>query len=317
MDLIPHGESKLPGDDMSEPDTILGSNFVGVVIRCCKQVEERYNIEPGDRVASMVRWGANAQYVSIPAEHLIQVPRHLDSADIASLISFYLPAFEALNFGRGRRFRYLNTSLSGKKVLIVTEGATLGVQSLISLARVQGSREIFVAAPKEHHKLLRKLGVATLDEDPSDWFSAVVNTMDVVVDMAFPKNFSAVKQTVTHEGHLICNPKSKAEAKDPGGWSCTPSVPMELDYLLERYQLSFMDHANLFDYKEYVTQFRSEVFEDMRFLLELLSTRKLRPKVDRFITLKDIPSARKELKRSRPLAGAIICEPWKEHVSKK
>jgi len=311
MDLILRGKCKLSDDDMSKPNDILGSNFVGVVLRCNKQAEERYQIEAGDRVASIVRWGGNAETITVPPYHLIKVPKNLDSADIASLISFYLPAFEALNFGRSRPFRYSSTSLKGKKVMITTEGATLEVQALISLARVQGSREIFVTAPREHHELLRKLGVATLDDDPSEWLSFTKNTMDVVVDMAFPKNFSAVKQIVTKKGYLICNPKSKSNDEDCRGWSCTP-VPLELDYLLERSQLSLMNHASLFDFTEYIAQFRWEVFEDMHFLLELLSTRKLRPKVDRFISLKDIPDARKELKENRPLAGAIICEPWKQ-----
>jgi len=136
--------------------------------------------------------------------------------------------------------------------------------------------------------------------------------MDVVVDTAFPKNFSAVKQVVTKEGFLICNPKPKSKEEDCRGWSCTPTMPCELDYLLERYQISLMNHASLFDFTDYVTQFRSEVFENMRFLLELLSTRKLRPKVDRFISLKDIPDARKELEENSPSAGAIICQPWKQ-----
>lgn len=298
---------------MSEPNGVLGSNFVGVVLRCCKQTEERYGIEPGARVASIVRWGGNAQYVSVPPQHLITVPKHLDSADIACLISFYLPAFETLNFGRGRPFRFSTTSLQRKTVLIVTEGATLEIQALISLARVQGSREIFVTAPKQHHKLLRKLGVATLNEDPGEWLSFMTDSMDVVIDMSFPQHFSCVKQIGKPDGYLVCSPKPRQQKeRDSGGWSCTPSVPAELDYLFERYQLSLMNHASLFDFNEYVNQFRQDVFEDMRFLLELLSTRKLRPKVDRFITLSDVPNAHKEIEQNKPLAGAIICEPWKQ-----
>jgi len=283
------------------------------VLRCCEQTEARYSIEAGDRVASIVHWGGNAKYVSVPANHLISVPRHLDSADIASLISFFLPAFETLNFGRPRPLRYSSASLMGKKVFITSDGASLEVRALIQLARVQGSREIFVTAPVEHHELLRKLGVATLNENPGEWLSFIANTMDVVVDMSFPKNFSAVRSLVAKEGCLICSPRP--QHKDLDCWSCTPTVPAELSYLLERSQLSMMDRATLFSYSEYVSQFRPEVYKDLDFLISLLSKRRLRPNIERFITLRDLSDAYKEVEENRPMKGAIICEPWKEHSS--
>lgn len=299
---------------MLEPNGrgVLGNSFVGVVLRCSKQNEERYSIQAGGRVASIVHWGGNAKYVSVPANHLVAVPRHLDSADIASLVSFYLPAFETLNFGRPRPLRYSSTSLMGKKVFITSEGASLEVQALIQLARIQGSREIFVTAPIEHHELLRKLGVATLNENPGEWQSFIASTMDVVVDMSFPKNFSAVKSLVAPGGCLVCSPRPQQKL-DRLSLSCTPTVPAELSYLLERSQLSMMDRATLFVYSEYVSEFRQEVLKDVDFLITLLSTRKIRPSVDRFITLKDISDAYKELEQNRPMKGAIICEPWKEH----
>lgn len=300
----------LSEDDMTESNNCtVGSNFVGVVVRCCKQAEVRYSIQPGDRVASIVHWGGNSKYVSVPPHHLIPVSQNLDSADIACVISFYLPAFETLNFGRGRPLRYSTSSLMGKKIFITTEGATTEVQALIQLSRAQGCREIFVTAPVEHHEFLRKFGVATLNESPGEWLSFIANTMDVVVDTSFPKNFSAVRNLVARGGRLICSPRPKHAKSNQ--FSCTPTVPSELNYLFERSQLSMMDRATLFDYAEYVAQFRKEVFKDVHFLVNLLSTRKLRPSIDRFISLKGIPNAYNELKQNNPILGAIICEPWR------
>ena len=296
---------------MTNPNNdVLGSNFVGVVVHCRKEVEERYSIHPGDRVASVVHWGGNAKYVSVPASHVITVPRHLDAADVACVISYYLPAYETLNFGRDRTSRYPLSSFWGKKVFITTEGATIEVQALIQLARAQGSREIFVTAPSEHHEFLRKFGVATLSENPGEWLSFIANTMDVVVDTCFPKNFSAIRSLVSTAGRLICCPRPKQA--DSNRWSCMPTVPSELSYIFERSQLSMMDRATLFDYAEYVAEFRREVFEDLDILITLLATRKLRPNVDRIITLQGIPNAYEELKKNNPIPGAIICEPWKK-----
>jgi NADPH:quinone reductase-like Zn-dependent oxidoreductase len=184
------------------------------------------------------------------------------------------------------------------------------VQALIQLARLQGSKEIFVTAPLEQHELLRKQGAAALNEN-GEWLSFIANTMDIVVDMNFPTNFSTTRSVVKPKGYLICNQKPK-EKDSQGFWSCAPSVPAELDYFLERTQLCVLNcHASLFDYSDYVTEFRQEVFEDMNFLLDLLSARRIRPKIDRFIALRDIPDAHMELEENKGMAGAIICEPWK------
>lgn len=287
----------------------LGSNFVGVVHGCSLGVTERYGIRIGTRVASIIRWGSNARYVSVPPQHLIAVPKNLDAAEIASLISFYLPAFQVLHHGRSRPARYSTSCLRGKRVLVKEDGATLEVQALVGLAKFAGASEIYVTVPREHHAFLKKSRIAPLNDDPRDWLPVVQNSMDLVVDYSFPKNFSAVRESLATKGRLICSPQSRRRESSLINSGCTPII--ELPYLLERYQLSMMKRATLFDFKEYVEQFRAEVFDDVTFLLSLLSTRKIRPQVDRFITLDDIPNAHDKIRSNVPLKGAIICEPWK------
>jgi NADPH:quinone reductase-like Zn-dependent oxidoreductase len=51
--------------------------------------------------------------------------------------------------------------------------------------------------------------------------------------------------------------------------------------------------------------------EDLKFLFTLLATRKIRPKIDRFITLNGIRQAHDDM-QNRGIIGSIICEPWKE-----
>jgi NADPH:quinone reductase-like Zn-dependent oxidoreductase len=132
--------------------------------------------------------------------------------------------------------------------------------------------------------------------------------MDVVVDYSFPRNFSAIRASLARKGRLICCPQQKERTHSHSSW--VPSMPW--NYVLERYQLSLMKRATLFDFKEYVEQYRPLVLDDVAFLLSLLATRKIRPLVDRFITLGDVPTAHNEIQSNIPLAGAIICEPWKE-----
>jgi NADPH:quinone reductase len=287
-----------------------GSNFVGIVHHCTRDATETYGLQAGTRVASIIKWGANARYVTVPPQHLITVPEDLDAADIASLISFYLPAFQALHHGRLRPTRYSFSCLRGKRVLVLADGATLEVQALVRLAKLAGASEVFVAVPREHHAVLKNRRIAALSDNPRDWLPVVQNSMDVVVDYSFPKHFSEVRQSLGPKGRLICSPQARPRGSGLLSFGCAPGI--KLDFLLERYQLSMMKRANLFDFKEYVEQFRDFVFEDMTFLFSLLSTRKIRPQVDRFITLDYIPKAHQEIRSNVPQEGAIICEPWKK-----
>lgn len=289
------------------PLTPAGSNLVGVVHSCSGQVSERYGIKPGSRVASLIRWGGNARYVKVPPEQLFDVPESLDSSDVATLISSHLPAFQALHHGRSRPVRYSTSCLSGKRVFIVADGAISEVLALIRLAQYAGTSELYVSVPLEHHNVMKKHRVAVLTEDPADWMSVVQGSMDLVLDYGFPKNFSAVRSSLARKGRLVCCPQP---LRRESIFDCTHTS--ELQYLLERYQLSLMKRATLFLFKEYVEQFRTLVFDDTAFLLTILATRKIRPQVDRFITLRDVPSAHDEIRSNLPVSGAIICEPWRE-----
>jgi len=76
---------------------VIGSNFCGVVHHCGPLAEE-LGLRPGVRVASILKWGANSKFVVAPARNLCVVPNQLDAADVCSLISSYLPAFQVCFF---------------------------------------------------------------------------------------------------------------------------------------------------------------------------------------------------------------------------
>jgi NADPH:quinone reductase-like Zn-dependent oxidoreductase len=287
-------------DDVPFPFA-LGSNFVGIVHRCSPEAE-RLGITPGTRVAAIVKWGSNSKYVSAPVENLVVVPKEFDAADMACLLSTYLPAFLALHHGRARPYRYTDTCLKGRRIL-VTGGATLEAQALIRLAHLAGASEIYVVAPNEDFPVLKKLQCAVLGEHPDEWLHIVENRMHVVIDFDFPHNFSAVCASLATRGRLVCSsPITNSIEK---GW-----LP-ELESIYEYSRLSMMKRATLFDMVENAQTYDGEVVEDFRFLLKMLSTRRIRPNIDRFINVKDVGKAHEEM-MTTALTGAIVCEPWKE-----
>jgi NADPH:quinone reductase-like Zn-dependent oxidoreductase len=269
---------------------VCGSSFVGVVHRCEASAED-FGLRPGSRVASIVKWVSNSKFVSLPPDNLLPVPKHLDASDLACLISSYLPAFEALHHGRSRPYRYSRTCLEGRRILI-TGGATAEAQALLRLAKLAGAEKVYVIAPKNHHSIIEKKRGGALLEDPDDWLQEVQCRMDIIIDYAFPENFSSIQEALSRKGRLVSVPKKEVS-------------------VLDRYTLSSMKRATLFDFGEYAEQNRRDLLEDMDFLFQLLDTRKIRPQIDRFVALKDIPAAQKEM-RMKPITGIIVCEPWKE-----
>jgi NADPH:quinone reductase-like Zn-dependent oxidoreductase len=88
---------------------VMGSNFVGVIY---------HGPGKGRRVAAFVMGGANARFIPARPNRLIPVSKPLDPAEIAVVLTTYLPTFQALHHGQDRPDLYLSTSLLGKRVLI-------------------------------------------------------------------------------------------------------------------------------------------------------------------------------------------------------
>ena len=276
---------------------VCGSNFVGIVHYCGENADD-YGIDLGSRVAAIVKWGSNTKYVSIPPEHLWVVPKNLDASDIACLISSYLPSFEALHHGRARPYRYSRSCLKGRRVL-VTGGGTVEAQALVRLAKYAGAEVVYVTCPKSHRSLVSKSQAVPLSQNPDKWLENLKGRMDIIVDYGFPRSFTSVRQALSEQGRLVCVHKSHV-----GGASS----------VVDRYQLSTIPRATLFDFELYVQKYRDELRDDLNFLLSLLDKRQIRPRIDRYIALRDVPATQEAMK-SKPLTGTIVCEPWKGKMS--
>ena len=266
------------------------------VVSECGHTAKVFGITPGARVASVSKSEFLAKHMAISPKHLVTVPKTLDAADVASVMSSYLPAFQALHHGRSRPYRYLRGCLKGKRIL-VTGGITVVSQALVRLAEMAGAAEIFWVAQKEHHSAVRGgRKVVMLDEDPDTWLPTAYSHMDIVIDYEFPRNFSLVRQTVAKKGRLVCVPRGKMTL---------------LNGFLEQVELSAMKRATIFDFKDSIFTYRDALWEDTSFLLRLLANRQVRPDIDRYVSFKEIQCAHDEV-LTKPIAGSIICEPWKE-----
>jgi NADPH:quinone reductase-like Zn-dependent oxidoreductase len=281
---------------------IVGNHFVGVV-RHCGSEAEGLGIRKGTRVASIVNWKSGSKSLTVPAANLAIVPSQLDAGDVATLVAYYLPAFQALHHGQPRRNRYSRNRLTDKNVL-VTGGGALLAQAVMKLARWAGAK-VYATELSHHDDIMGPpSSVVLLEGDPGSWPSGTALSMDIVVDCDYPRNFDVVRLAVAPKGRLVCisNKKSSTKASD---WM------MRLAEFYDNYRLSLVPRASIYDFEENFERYPDRARYDLSFLMKLLATRQIRPKIDRYIKLKDVPRVHDEI-QIRPPGGAIICEPWKE-----
>ena len=279
-------------DDSSSYDNDkYGTNFVGVIRQCDGALAEQYGWEVGTRVAAIAKWATKSQHVSISSDRLWPVPKHVDSADVTSLMAAYLPAFTALHHGRARPYSYSITCLTGRRLLI-TGGLTVESRALIRMAKLAGVEEIFVHGKGE----MKDKQVHMLD----DWGWVVEGSIDIVVDYCFPSKFKSLRKALSRHGRLVCVSDQKQQMQGFGSIS-------------EQWQISKMKRATLLDFAEHVRVNREQVRTDMNYLLEMLSSRYIRPKIDRYVTLEELSSMNNEI-QTKPLTGAVVCELANKHI---
>lgn len=180
---------------------MLGSNFVGVVHATSSEAS-KWRI--GRRVAGLPLKGGNAKYITATPDHLFDVPKKLDASEVSCILSIYLPAFQALQHGQPRPWRYSQQTLLRKCVLITgTDNALPEALALIRLAQYGGAHEVYIVADQEHHSVLRQLYAIPLDVHQDDWLPTVEGRMDVVIDFDYVQNEWASGKALAPNGRLV------------------------------------------------------------------------------------------------------------------
>jgi NADPH:quinone reductase-like Zn-dependent oxidoreductase len=173
-----------------------GVDVVGNIIKCGCKVRSFY---VGDRVASLVRFGGNARYISVPEEDLVAVPWSCDASEAACMVSTYMAAYQALRLVTNDNF-----SLDGKSILI-TGGLEPVGQALVQLCLRANAGEVYATAPQFRHRYVKGvLGVNPLPPDPAEWLPVIKGKMDVVFDGTCQDDFSSSHSALRSNGTLVC-----------------------------------------------------------------------------------------------------------------
>jgi NADPH:quinone reductase-like Zn-dependent oxidoreductase len=276
----------------------LGTNFVGIVHKGC--------MPQGTRVAAITKSGANARYITTTPDCLVKVPKRFDSSEVACVLSTYLPAFQALHHGAKGGRKHSMESLKGKNVLLTSGASIVEIHAMVQLALALGASKVFVICKARFHNYVKlQLGVKPLGQYADDWLPHVKGQMDLVIDYDYSRNKADVGEARAPGGRLVWFAHPPRDE---------PTLTRDMRNFFDQASICTLPNACIYDVYQNWEFHREESQEDLKFLFALLASRKIRPKIDRYIDLNGVRSAHQDLQK-RSIAGAIICEPWKEHVS--
>src|SRR5215204_7093510 len=150
-----------------------GWDLVGVVD---KLGVGAYALEPGQMVAALPVWGANAEYICLPQEELVPVPGGVDPAEALVVVFNYATAYQMMR--RTARVR------PGQRVLIHAAAGGIGT-ALLQLGGLV-DLEMYGTASAAKGELVSGLGATPIDYHNVDFAEEIRRlTGDGGVDVVF------------------------------------------------------------------------------------------------------------------------------------
>ena len=192
------------------------SNFVGEVYKA----NSDSRLKEGTSVTSLRKCDVKSRLTLMPEKSLVEIPNDLDAGEAVAIVSNYLPAFGALHHGsKCRKGRFFKSPLI-KKTVLVTGGSTNGAEAVAKLSLLGGASKVFLVNSRKG-KALSRFGsnrVVSLDGDPDEWLPCVHGSMDIIVDLEYPKDLPAVKASRSKNGRLVCCQRAKNTTKRKKTW---------------------------------------------------------------------------------------------------
>jgi NADPH:quinone reductase-like Zn-dependent oxidoreductase len=129
----------------------------------------------GDSVAALTQYGGYAEYIYLPEDELVHVPKTLDPAEAVVLILNYVVAYQTLHHVAGVQ--------PGDKVLII--GASGGVgTAYLQLGQLAGLKIYGLASPNKHSTLI-EYGAIPIDYHRQDFVEVLREAEPDGIDYVF------------------------------------------------------------------------------------------------------------------------------------
>jgi NADPH:quinone reductase len=181
------------------PRDIPGLEFAGEVAQIGSEVSPWRS---GDRVFGLCGGGAHAEYVTVPASHVVAIPQNLSWVEAAAVPEVFITAHDAL-FTQARL-------QPGETVLVHAAGSGVGTAAL-QLIRSAGARSFGTSRSADKLERAKEFGLdesIVISDDPlvmvekvKEWTSGA--GIDVVLDLVGAEYFQASLRSMAYLGRMF------------------------------------------------------------------------------------------------------------------
>lgn len=269
------------------PQDIPGIEFAGEVEQAGDEVRLW---KVGDRVFGIIGGGGQAQYVTVPENHLAPVPENLDWAAAAAVPEVFMTAHDAL-------FTQCGLTI-GESVLIHAAGSGVGTAA-IQLARTAGAFAYGTSRTADKLEKAKEFGMTesvVAGGDPMDFVAAVKSWtndagVDVVLDLVGAAYLKANLAALATKGRLIfvgTTSGSKAE--------------IDLSIAMSK-RLRIMGTAlRIRSLEEKATATR--LFAEH--VVPLLASRAVRPVIDKVFRMEEVRAAHERIESNKSFGKVVL-----------
>jgi putative PIG3 family NAD(P)H quinone oxidoreductase len=181
------------------PQEIPGLEFAGTVEQTGEEVR---SLRVGQRVFGITAGGAQAEYVVVPEDTLVEIPANLDWTMAAAVPEVFITAHDALFTQAGL--------LLGERVLIHAAGSGVGTAA-VQLAHAAGATTYGTSRTNEKLERARSLGLdeaVAVGNDPQVFAAAVREWtkgagVNVILDLVGGAYLSANLNALAMKGRLM------------------------------------------------------------------------------------------------------------------
>ncbi len=269
------------------PQNIPGIEFAGEVESIGEEVRDW---KVGDRVFGIIGGGGQAEYVTVPANHLARIPDNLDWPEAAAVPEVFMTAHDAL-------FTQCGVTI-GEHVLIHAAGSGVGTAA-IQLVKAAGAFAYGTSRTPEKLARAKEFGLTNsvaVDGEPARFAEAAKAWTDgqgvnVVLDLVGSAYLQANLESMALKGRLIFV-------------GTTSGSKAEIDYgIVMRKRLKLMGTAlRTRSAEEKATATR--LFAEQ--VVPLLSTGEVRPVIDRVFTMEAVRAAHQRIESNESFGKVVL-----------
>lgn len=275
-----------------------GWDIVGIVDKIGDKVSSKERLTVGSTFAALPIVGGYAQYLCLPASHVVPVPSGLDPAEAVSIVLNYTTAYQMLH-----RCAHV---ISGERILIHAAAGGVGT-ALLQLGKLLGL-DMYGTCSNKKGKLVSDLGGKSIDYRSVDFVEEILKLtgdgVDAVFDGLGTKSLSRSYKALSNKGRLV----------GYGFGSVTKDLNRKYQVLSSILNWVNVLALNLVPYRKRVIPYSIQTLkrrrpdwfrEDLTILLNLLEQKKIKPIIAERMSLCEAARAH-ELLEKGSVSGKIV-----------